>query len=86
MTLLGLARRFLNTDGPVRRYLTEAIFPVYILHQTITVAAGYALTRIGFDVWTEFVLLTLITYAGSFAGFEIIRRIRPLRPLFGLKL
>ncbi|WP_440958379.1 acyltransferase family protein [Oceanicaulis sp. LC35] len=86
VTLLGLARRFLNTDGPVRRYLTEAIFPVYILHQTITVAAGYALTRMGLDVWTEFVLLTLITYAGSFAGFEIIRRIKPLRPLFGLKL
>ena len=86
LTLLGLARRFLNGDGPVRRYLTEAIFPVYILHQTITVSAGYALTRLGLDVWTEFVLVTVITYAGAFAGFEIIRRIKPLRPLFGLKL
>lgn len=86
MTLLGLARRFLTGDGPVRRYLTEAIFPVYILHQTITVSAGYALTRMGLDVWTEFVLVTGITYAGAFAGFELIRRVKPLRPLFGLKL
>jgi glucan biosynthesis protein C len=70
----------------VRRYLTEAIFPVYILHQTITVSAGYMLTRMGFDVWTEFALVTLITYGGAFAGFEIIRRIKPLRPVFGLKL
>lgn len=86
LTLLGLSRRFLTGDGPVRRYLTEAIFPVYILHQTITVSAGYMLTRMGFDVWTEFVLVTAITYGGAFAGFEIIRRIKPLRPLFGLKL
>lgn len=85
LALLGLARRFLNHDCPVRRYLTEAIFPVYILHQTITVSAGYALTRTGLDVWTEFTALTVITFAGSFAGFEIIRRIAALRSLFGLK-
>ena len=78
--LLGLARRYLTGDGPVRRYLTEAIFPVYILHQTITVSAGYSLTRTGLGVWSEFALVTVIT----FAGFEIIRRIGVLRPLFGL--
>jgi peptidoglycan/LPS O-acetylase OafA/YrhL len=85
LTLLGLARRYLSGDGPVRRYLTEASFPVYILHQTITVAAGYALTRLGYGVWQEFVLLTAITFAGSFAGFEIARRIPVLRQLMGLK-
>ena len=86
LALLGLARRFLSGDGPVRRYLTEAIFPVYILHQTITVAAGYTLTRMGFDVVTEFILVTSATLIGSFLGFELIRKIKPLRPMFGLKL
>ncbi len=86
LALLGLARRFLTGDGPMRRYLTEAIFPVYILHQTVTVAAGYALTRMGFGVGAEFVLVVLATLAGSFLGFELIRRIKPLRPVFGLKL
>jgi hypothetical protein len=52
----------------------------------ITILAGYALTRLGFDVWAEFALLTLITFAGSFAGFEIARPIPLLRPLMGLKL
>lgn len=86
VTLLGVARRFLSADGPARRYLTEAVFPVYILHQTITVAAGYALTRLGFGVWTEFALLTLATFGGAIIGFEIVRRVNVLRPLFGLKL
>ncbi|WP_421837420.1 hypothetical protein [Novosphingobium sp.] len=39
--LLGLAQTRLHYDGPVRRYLTEAIFPYYIAHQTIIVAAGF---------------------------------------------
>lgn len=86
LTLLGAAQAFLNRDGPLRRYLTEAIFPVYILHQTITVTAGYWMAQQGWDVWTEFAALTAITALGSFAGFEIIRRIPVLRPVFGLKL
>ena len=86
LSLVGLARILLTGDGPVRRYLTEAIFPYYILHQTITVVAGYALSGLGLGVWTEFVLLVVITAGGCAVGFEIIRRIPFLRPVMGLKL
>ncbi|WP_300530602.1 acyltransferase [Maricaulis sp.] len=85
LTLIGLARRFLNTDGPVRRYLTEAVFPYYILHQTITVAAGYWLNGLGLGVWTEFFILVMITFGGCALGYEIIKRIPILRPVMGLK-
>jgi hypothetical protein len=86
LTLVGLARRFLKGDGPVRRYLTEAIFPYYILHQTIIVVAGYALTPVGLGAWSEFALLVAITVIGCAAGSEIVRRIPVLRPVMGLKL
>lgn len=86
LALAGLARRFLNQDGPVRRYLSEAVFPYYILHQTITVAAGYWIGQMGLGVWTEFVLLVAITFGGCALGFEVIKRIAPLRPVMGLKL
>lgn len=85
LTLTGLAQRFLNRDGPARRYLTEAIFPFYILHQTITVTAGYWMAQQGWGVWTEFAALTAVTLGGCVLGFEIIRRVAWLRPLFGLK-
>lgn len=85
LTLAGLAQRFLNRDGPARRYLTEAIFPFYILHQTITVTAGYWMAQQGWGVWTEFAALTAVTLGGCVLGFEIIRRVAWLRPLFGLK-
>lgn len=86
LSLVGLARIFLTGDGPIRRYLTEAIFPYYILHQTITVVAGYALSGLGLGVWTEFFLLVLMTAAGCVLGFELVRRIAVLRPVMGLKL
>ena len=85
LTLAGLAQRFLNHDGPVLRYLTQAIFPFYILHQTITVTAGYYLAQMGFGVWTEFAVITAATVGGCAFGFEIIRRVVWLRPVFGLK-
>ena len=86
LVLLGMAARHLSFDGPARRYLTEAIFPVYVFHQTITVAVGYYLGDSSVGFWQEFLALVGTTFVGSFAGFEICRRVRALRPLVGLKL
>ena len=85
LALLGLARRYLNHDGPVRRYLSEAIFPFYILHQTITVVTGFWIAPLGLNVWVEFVILVIATLGGCVLGFELVKRIAPLRPVMGLK-
>jgi hypothetical protein len=34
VAVLGFARRWLTADSAARRYLTDAIFPYYIEHQT----------------------------------------------------
>lgn len=83
--LLGLAQSRLHRDGPVRRYLTEAIFPYYIVHQSIIVAAGFWLTQSGAGNALSFVLILLTTVLGCGITYEVVRRIRWLRPLFGLK-
>ena len=87
--LLGFGRRWLNVDSPVsgrwRRYLTEAIFPFYILHQTIIVGLGHRISGLGLSAVTEAALLVAGTVAGCLAGYEIVRRVAWLRPLFGLR-
>ncbi|MEZ5999183.1 acyltransferase family protein [Hyphomonas sp.] len=84
--LLGLAQRYLNRPSRALTYMTEAIFPWYILHQTITVMAGYWLTRQGLSVWVEAPLVILATFGGCALLHElVIRRVGFLRPLFGLK-
>lgn len=85
LTLLGAARRWLNRDGPVRRYLTAAVFPWYILHQTIIVATGFAIRDAGFGVWTEFAIVTTATFGGCIIGFEVLRHIPVLRLVMGMK-
>lgn len=85
-TLLGLGQRYLNRPSRALTYMTEAIFPWYILHQTITVMAGYWLTRQDLSVWIEAPAMILTTFAGCALLHElVIRRVGFLRPLFGLK-
>ena len=85
LTLLGAARRWLDRDGPVRRYLTAAVFPWYILHQTLIVMTGFAIREAGFGVWTEFAIVVAVTAAGCVLGFEVFRRIPVLRLVMGMK-
>jgi hypothetical protein len=85
VALLALARLRLDRDGPARRYLTEAIFPYYIAHQTIIVVVGHALAGRGLGPAAEFAILLAATVAGCAATYEVARRVRLLRPLLGLK-
>ncbi|MEP4052753.1 MAG: acyltransferase family protein [Litorimonas sp.] len=85
LCLLAWAQAIVSVKWRGLTYLTEAIFPYYILHQTIIVMAGFWLTRQGLNVWTEFAAVMAATILGCGIGHEIIRRIKWLRPLFGLK-
>lgn len=86
VALLGLAQRWLNRPGKALSYLTAAVFPYYILHQTLIVATGYALLESGLPAWAEAALVTGGTVLGCALGYEIIRRVGLLRPLFGLPM
>lgn len=83
---LGFASRYLRSaDNAVKRYLNDAIFPVYMAHQTILVLALFLLAPLGMPVWAEVPLFVAITFAGSLAVYEAVRRIDLIRPLWGLK-
>lgn len=85
LALFGFARKHLRHDNAARRYLTDAIFPFYIIHQTTIVVAGYYLDKLGLPVALEATILIAITAASCWIGYEIVRRVPLLRPLFGLK-
>jgi hypothetical protein len=84
LTLLGLGQRFLNRESRLLRYLTGAIFCYYVLHQTITVIAGYYLTQYELGVTLESSLVLTITIAGCVIGYELVRRIPKIGILFGV--
>ncbi len=85
LALFGFARKHLRHDNAARRYLTDAIFPFYIIHQTTIVVAGHYLNQLGWPVWLEAPTLIALTIASCWLGYDLLRRLPPLRPLLGLK-
>jgi hypothetical protein len=83
---LGFARRHFTADGPLRRYLTDAIFPYYIVHQTAIIMIAHALRGSGLSAVLEAGLIVGGTVLMCVITYEIVRRIAWLRPLFGLRL
>ena len=83
--LIGIAERFWNRDGAWRPTLTEAVFPFYLIHQTIIVVVEYWLRPLGIGALGEFLILVPATIAGCWAFYLIGREVNWLRPLIGLR-
>lgn len=83
--LIGIADRYWNHDHKWRPMLTEAVFPFYIIHQTIIVVVEYWLLPLRLGAVAEFAILVGATIAGCWAFYLIGREVRPLRPLIGLR-
>lgn len=86
LVLCSFAYNFLNKKSKNLSYFSQAVYPFYILHQTIIIVVGYYLSQQNLGPVVEPLLLILITVAGCFLGFELIRRVEILRPCFGLKM
>jgi hypothetical protein len=86
IAFIGLADRFLNRDHKWRPMLTEAVFPFYIIHQTVIVVVGWALLPYHLPALAEFAILVPATVAGCWAFYLGGREVGWLRPLIGLKL
>ena len=82
---LGFAQRHLRHDNASLRYCTQAVFAVYILHQTVIILLARALAPWQLSVAVEGPLLVVLTFAFCLAGFEAVRRVRWLRPAMGLR-
>jgi peptidoglycan/LPS O-acetylase OafA/YrhL len=87
LAILGWASTRLNNDSPQLRYLSDAIMPVYLLHQPIVVAAGLAAERAHLPLLLEYLLVILATLLIPLAIYHVfIRQVGPLRVVFGLKM
>lgn len=83
--ILGWAHALLNRPWPWLRWANEAVFPWYVLHQSLTVLIAYWLVPLRWPAAVEAAMVLAGTVAGCWLGFAIIRRVGWLRPLFGLR-
>ncbi|MFZ5726801.1 MAG: acyltransferase family protein [Pseudomonadota bacterium] len=85
VALVGIADRYANRDHPKRAMLAEAVFPFYIIHQTIIVVVGWVLLGAGTAALPAFLILVAATGTGCWLFYAIGRSIGWLRPLIGLQ-
>lgn len=82
----GFGYRFLNKPSNVLSYLSQSVYPVYILHMIFLYLAAYFILPLKLPIELSFVLIVLSTFAGCYVTYELlIRRINIIRPLFGVK-
>ncbi|CCH52144.1 acyltransferase 3 [Fibrisoma limi BUZ 3] len=78
--------RYLNVNRPILAHLTEAVYPFYILHQTVIVIIGYYVLKTSLGVYDGFLVVSLSSFIVSVAMYLLL--IRPFslpRVLFGMK-
>jgi glucans biosynthesis protein C len=85
LAAVGYAAVHLGKGSPALTWLNRKIFPLYIVHQTVVVAALFYVLPLGLGVWTEYLLVAAATVAGSLL-FAILADLlpSPLKPLVGL--
>ncbi len=84
VAITGFARA-LARPSPFLRYATPAVYPFYILHQTVAVIAAFYLVQGDLAVPAKYLLTAAFTFLGSWLLYEgLVRRVGILRLLFGM--
>jgi peptidoglycan/LPS O-acetylase OafA/YrhL len=86
VALLGFARLHLaGRDNAARRWLTEAVFPAYIVHQTVIVLAAPSLARQGWPLGWEMLALLACTALACAVLYLAVRRVPLLAAAMGVE-
>jgi peptidoglycan/LPS O-acetylase OafA/YrhL len=79
--------KYLNVNRSILPHLTEAVYPFYILHQTVIVLIGYwVLKQTSLGIYEGFLFISFSTLLVCVALYWfLIRPFRLTRILFGVK-
>jgi hypothetical protein len=81
---IGFSHVYLNFDSPWRARLTQAVFPVYLFHQTVLIVATQLIAPAQLHPAQEAIGLMLITLGLSYMGYWVVRPIKFARVWFGI--
>jgi len=82
--LFGFGYKYLNRPSKLLSYLSAGAYPIYIIHMFVLYGAASFILPLSLPIMLKFILTVLVTLITCIALFEVIKRIRILRPLFGM--
>lgn len=86
LVALGYGRRYLSFNHPFLRYANEAVYPFYILHQTVIIILGYQVVDANWGIGLKFPVVVAGTFLFTWGIYALaIRPWNLLRVPFGMK-
>jgi glucan biosynthesis protein C len=86
MTIFAFGSEWLNKPSQHLAYANRAVYPFYILHQSITIVIAYWLYQLDWGLIPKATILIIGTFGGAFLIYEyLLRRIKLIHLFFGLK-
>ncbi len=86
IAIFAWSSKYLNKPSKVVRYRNKAVYPFYILHQTIIVMIGYYLMNLQIHYSIKMLILVFFTFSICWLIYELlILKLTFIQPLFGVK-
>ena len=86
ISALYVAMRFLNFSNKALQYANEAILPFYIVHEPVILIIAFFVLAWDIPTGVKYVFVSTAALLVTLALYELlIRRIKPIRWLFGMK-
>ncbi|MBI5032512.1 MAG: acyltransferase family protein [Chloroflexi bacterium] len=85
LTMLFIGMRFLDFTNQWLKYAQEAVLPFFILHQPVIIVIAFYVVQWQMDLLPKLVIVVTSSFIVTVGIYEfIIRRIAPLRTIFGM--
>jgi peptidoglycan/LPS O-acetylase OafA/YrhL len=86
LTLLGYGQVYLNKPSLWLKRINEAIYPFYILHQTVIVIFGYYIIQLDSNIAVKMILLLISSFSAILLLYRfLVYPFKITRTLFGMK-
>lgn len=86
LSAFGFGAMYLNRPSKLLNYLTPAVYPLYIVHMPIQFLFSSLIFPLVIPAVPKLILLLLATYGGGLLIYEMVKKIKWARPLFGMKI
>jgi len=86
MTAMGYGKKYLNRKSKVLDYVNQAVYPFYILHQTVIVVIVYYVIQVQESILMKYLFTVILSFVVSVSIYHLfIRPYAIMRFLFGMK-
>jgi glucans biosynthesis protein C len=85
LAIIGYGKQYINKKHSVLNYVNEAVYPFYILHQTIIVILAYYVVQTNDTITAKYGFIVIVSFFLSVSLYHVlIRPYKAIRLLFGM--